>query len=214
MPVPFRNTPEENEAWFASEPDWMSRVGDGWKGTRFLGRGSKGVAGLWEYQPKNDPNAPAITQMVVKMSELDDFDEKFRKRIGGPKTAKDEGIIGEKLAQIGSPHLVRQYGGNRIGDEFSEMGRVVKLFLEYCPGGDLEQFFPKNAKELKNPKPPINEYTLWSIFRCMALAITALDRGTEDIKVPAWNGELNHTEFMHCDLKMDNGESPFRAVWV
>lgn len=114
------------------------------------------------------------------------------------------------LAKIGSPHLVRQYGGNRVGDSFGEMEEVVKLFLEFCPGGDLDQFLPTSEEDLKNPLPPIDEYDLWAMFHCMALGVTVLDRGTEDITAPAWNGDANHTEFMHCDLKMDNGESPFK----
>jgi serine/threonine protein kinase len=208
MNVAFRDS--DAKAWFESEPEWANRVGEGWKGTKILGRGSKGVAGLWEYRPENFDlsNAPTVRQMVVKMTELDDSDEQNRRRLEGPKTAFDEGNIGVKIAQIGSRHLVRQYGGSRLGDCFGEMGGVVKIFLEFCPGGDLEQFFPRNEEEERNPRLPIHEYDLWSLFHCMAVAIAAMERGTEDIKASSWNGELHDTEFMHCDLKMDNGKSP------
>jgi hypothetical protein len=43
MNVPFLDT--DAAAWFASEPQWRHRVGDGWKGVKILGNGSQGVAG-------------------------------------------------------------------------------------------------------------------------------------------------------------------------
>lgn len=208
MNVPFRDS--DAEAWFGSEPEWASRVGEGWKGTKILGKGSKGVAGLWEYRPENGDlsNAPAVRQMVVKMTQLDDSEEQGRRRLNGPKTAFDEGDFGVKISKIGSRHLVRQYGGNRLGDYFGEMDRVVKIFLEYCPGGDLDQFFPGSEEEGRNPRKPIHEYDLWTMFHCMAVAIAAMERGTEDINAVPWDGEEHDTEFMHCDLKMDNGKLP------
>lgn len=209
MPVAFRK--KDEAVWLASEPIWTTRVGKGWKGTRFLGKGSFGVCGLWEFQPDYASGAhsdsfelsafePDIKQVVIKMSEyLPDEPSAL-----GLKSGLDEGRFGALLALANSDHILRQFGTNMIGDSFEEIGDVVKIFLEYCPGGDLDQFLPRNEQEEANPKPLLQEPDLWALFYCLALGISVMDRGTETPQGPSpdwWDGTKR---LLHGDLKMDN----------
>jgi hypothetical protein len=209
MNAPFKDS--DAQAWFESEPQWQSRVDVGWKSTKLLGRGSTGVAGLWEYLPADAISSstaatvPKFKHVVVKMSPIDKFANLGRKRINGPLTAMDESNMGLKLSAIVARHVVHQYRGNRVGDSFGELDEVVQLFLEYCPGGDLDPFFPRTLEEVENPLPPLHEYHFWTLFHCMAVGIMAMDRRTEVVIEAARKGP-QATEFMHCDLKMDNSE--------
>ncbi|KAI9052629.1 hypothetical protein LZ554_003971 [Drepanopeziza brunnea f. sp. 'monogermtubi'] len=192
--LPFR--PQHEAAFLASEPTWRHRIGKGWHGTKFLGRGSFGVTGLWEYQG-NDPNPPALRHVVVKQSQLEVYMPG-----GGHRSALDEGNIGLTLSFIKAKHLVRQYGGNRLGDSFAEMGRVIRIFMEYCPGGDLSQFVPMGLAAMRKKPEPLSEMDCWTIFKCLALGVLAMDKRTEEpLDALEWNDD---EELMHCDLKCDN----------
>ncbi|KAE8445529.1 hypothetical protein EG329_013292 [Mollisiaceae sp. DMI_Dod_QoI] len=194
MALPFLVT--DKQKFLNSESQWTNRLGEGWKGTKFLGQGSFGVTGLWEYQGKyNDPKAPAIKQVVVKMAQM--FPGAFAE--DGDRSALEEGRIGRIIAGFGSNHLIRQFGGNRVGDHFSEMEDVVRIFLEYCPGGSLHQFLPQ-AENLT--PPPLHEADLWQIFDCMAKGVYAMERETEEYGADPYTG--TEQELMHCDLKPDN----------
>jgi hypothetical protein len=221
------------EKWLASEPQWTSRLGEGWKGTKFLGKGSFGIAGLWEYKGENlsqspddmdltpsqelsrspalfndltgsrRKDAPALRKVVVKQSEAEDTNWDYQWPLV-QKTPLDEGNRLAKLALLGSKHIIRQFGENKLGDTFRTMGKVVRIFLEYCPGGDLGQFVgpPDEPTKIR-----LLEVDIWAIFHCIALGLTVMDRGTEDIKAPAWRGNIKDTELVHYDIKPDNSKS-------
>jgi len=195
--------PQDEAVWLASEPTWTSRIGNGWR-IKVLGKGSFGVTGLWEYKG-GDSNAPAIKQVVVKQTQFAAYD--LGQKSFTSRSTLDEGNIGAQLAQIRSRHLIRQYGGNRLGDTFGGMDKVVRLFLEYCPGGDLNQFIPSSLEATGNIPPPLEELDVWQIFHCLAVGLMAMDKKTEDSYDTEWNGD--DVEIMHCDLKADNGELPF-----
>ncbi|KAF4635702.1 hypothetical protein G7Y89_g2395 [Cudoniella acicularis] len=138
---------------------------------------------LWEYQGPEGPMAPRLRKVVVKQSEAEEDPfapappEGFAK-----KTPFDEGIHLQNLAAIGSPHILRLYGGNRVGDRFQEMGPVVRLFLEFCEGGDLNKFVADPGRERKEPQLEVD---IWALFHCMAIGLMVMDRGTEDVAAPA-----------------------------
>jgi len=181
-----------------SSPQWKSSLGPGWIGTKLLGKGGFGVAGLFEYHGPAS-SAPAITQIVVKMSEaqlpLFPDPQVF------PKSKIDEGITLRRLAACKSQHIVRIYGGNRLGDRFGEMGEVVRIFLEYCPGGDVGRFLSGYGE---SPLEPLEEVDVWALFYCMALGVVVMARGTEDLKAEEWDGVEKFGELVHFDLKPDN----------
>jgi serine/threonine protein kinase len=199
--VPFRDS--DKLLFLASEPQWSQRLGEGWKGIRFLGRGAFGVVGLWEYQgDPTAPSAPKITKVVVKMSCDEPMDQ--ANLVFGTKSPFEEGWMLEQLAKAGSPHIIRQYGGNKIGDRFGDMDKVVRIFLEYCRGGDLDQFVgPVGGKA----EEPLSEVDLWTIFRCLAKGVAVLDRGTENPNEQAWDAPYpEFPEICHYDIKPDNSK--------
>ena len=179
------------DEWIATEPTWTSRIGAGWEG-KFLAKGGYGVVGAWTYVAPAE-TAPVVKDVVVKMSSFEDFAP--RERI------YDEGNILRTLATAGSRHIVRQFGGNRSGDNFGDMLGVVKIFLEYCPGGDLMQFLREYHDDER--KPPLHEVDVWAIFYCLALAVVVMDRGTENLTAQPWN-IVN--ELCHFDIKYDNSK--------
>lgn len=192
MALPFR---AGDEALFLTgDQGWRHGLGPGFKGKKFLGRGSFGVAGLWTYnQPLGHALRPSITSVVVKMSQIE---------LGGTdRDGLNEGAIGLILSKFQSPHLVRQFGGNRLGDRFYEMEDVVRIFLEYCPGGDLQQLMPD---ERNSEGTRLAEVDLWAIFHCLAKGTYALERRTERPGVAATVGQ--DMELLHHDLKLDNGK--------
>jgi serine/threonine protein kinase len=169
------------------------------EGGKFLGKGCFGIVGLWEYRG-DVLMAPEVTKVVVKQSADEPKDHIYN--VWGGKSAMDEGRILEMLGRLGSNHIIRQYGGNRVGDTFLEMGPVVRKFLEFCPGGDLNQLVSGFEQP---PQPVVDELHLWSIFNCLALGISVLDRGTENIHEAAWGGrQPDKPELCHFDIKSDN----------
>lgn len=210
LPFQVEGIGSDIEAWLASDSEWATPLGNYWKGKKFLGRGGYGVAGLWEYDGPDPP--PLIQQVVVKQAvrNIDPLDIDIG-QIGPGRSPLSEGIIGRKLDTAKSNHIVRQFGGNKLGSKFRELNYVVTLFLEFCPGGDMDQFLPRNQDEIDNPPPLLDEEDMWSIFNCMALGIAVMGRGTEDCQQAAWPGNNPNIEIMHGDLKPDNGRS-FRCV--
>ncbi|KUJ10905.1 kinase-like protein [Mollisia scopiformis] len=200
MALPFLQT--DKQKFLDSQAKWSKGLGEGWKGTKFLGMGCFGVTGLWEYQGGSLADLckkkPGITKVVVKMAQV--YPSAFDPKSG--RTALDEGEIGRIVTGFNSKHLIRQFGGNRVGDQFSEMEDVVRVFLEYCPGGSLHALLKQADSD--DPKP-IPEIDLWQIFDCLARGVYAMERETEEMNVPgapAYTGR--DEELMHCDLKPDN----------
>ncbi|KAF8857233.1 hypothetical protein BDZ45DRAFT_744619 [Acephala macrosclerotiorum] len=83
---------------------------------------------------------------------------------------------------------------------------VIKLFLEYCPGGDMLKMMESNrilnsGAKAERPKNPFLEADIWTVFNCLASGLSVMDRGTEDEFAPAWNRDA---EIAHNDLELDN----------
>jgi hypothetical protein len=175
--LPFRIEGPGNdiEAWLPSDSEWATSLGKDQKGRKFLGRGGYGVAGLWEYVGQDPP--PLIQHVVVKQTvqNINPLNVDSG-QIGPSKSPSSEGIIGKKLDQANSNHIVRQFGGNKLGSKFRDLSYAVTLFLEFCPGEDLDQFLPRNQAEIDNPLLLLDEEDIWSIFNCMALGIAVLGR--------------------------------------
>ncbi|KAH8592305.1 hypothetical protein B0O99DRAFT_674588 [Bisporella sp. PMI_857] len=113
----------------------LDRPEDGWKGVKFLGKGGYGIAGLWEYQGSGT-NAPQAKHVVIKQTS----DEEPPGPVRGNTTARTEGqILGLLSTTANTRHIVKQYGGNKLGDRWNSMEWVIRIFLEYCLGGDLER---------------------------------------------------------------------------
>lgn len=178
--------------WLKSEPEWKDRLGSDWNGVKLLGSGGFGVVGLWQYSSKGkhakDPRM--IKKVVVKQSDIVYNKEKTKTRSTG------EGTILEMLSQIKSKHIVRQYGP--LHKDIYASKDVVRIYLEYCPQGDLSRLMAKRMNRVGPAlveEPPIEEEDIWSVFHCLSLGISVLGRGTEDV-TKCWNKspELVHFE--------------------
>lgn len=113
----------DKQRFLDSELQWSNGLGEGWKGTKFLGKGCFGVTGLWEYKPKKGKlyhPRPVIQQVVVKMAQM------YPAAFTEGRSALDEGEIGRIVAGFKSKHLIRQFGGNRVVDRFSGMEDVCE----------------------------------------------------------------------------------------
>lgn len=143
MTLPF-NDSVDIQKFFDSEKEWKNRLGYSWTGTKFLGKGAAGVTALWEYRGLEEYKPP-LTQVVVKMSQevYDGLQDPNVK----PKDKYFEGEILERLSGARNGHIVRIFGGNRLGDRFGELGDTIKILLEFCPGGNLDRFLPQSMPE-------------------------------------------------------------------
>ncbi|CAG8951817.1 hypothetical protein HYFRA_00005621 [Hymenoscyphus fraxineus] len=189
------------DLWLQSDATWKESLGPEWYGRKIgvvLGRGGYGVVGLWQY---NGPGNPAVTQVAVKSTIIEYFDRK------NPKWLREGTIL--KMAQAAkSPHIIRLFGNQSrdraAGDIYSD---VIRLFMEFCPGGDLHNLYEERWAARKRgvlPEVPLLEADLWCIFHCLALGVGALDRGTEDLTSRApLSWDRNH-HIVHYDLKPEN----------
>lgn len=73
----------------------------------------------------------------------------------------------------GDPNLPRPHPhlpGNDVG----------RMYIEYCPGGDLEQMHEKNP-----PGRQWAEEEIWRLLECLARGAVVMDSGTENLQIPA-----------------------------
>lgn len=164
------------DEWLKSDNTWKDRLGQGWKGTKFLGQGSFGKVGLWEFEDANKPQ-PLITKVAIKQQEDNPFASEVE--------LEAEGRIMALLTTVRSRHLVRLYGQPKA--DIEDEKKVVRLFMEYCPGGDLTRLLEYIGRKTVAPKTPLGEADIWAMFYCLALGVAAIDRGTEDPDVEAWD---------------------------
>ncbi|TGO36606.1 hypothetical protein BHYA_0120g00310 [Botrytis hyacinthi] len=177
------------KVWQTREPQWKNRLGDGWKISKTLGAGAGGGASLWEW--RGDPrakNAPKLKQVVVKL--VYDGYEKYPDSYTG---LRGEAAFLDLLRKIPTKHIVHMYGPPKMDDR----GHVM-YFLEMCPGGALSSLLDKHIDQ--GLKFPVSETDMWSVFFCLAQAVTVLDRGTEDLSKKMWDKD----EIGHYDMITSN----------
>lgn len=114
--------------WIDTERYWKDRLGSGWKGKKFLGKGGFGIVGHWRYEG-SDRNQ-RVKDIAVK--------QVFNKSL------ENEVVFLKRLAEVGTPHIVKMYG-KLINDavfatDDVKAGDVQRLYLEFCPGGDLHNY--------------------------------------------------------------------------
>lgn len=191
--------------WLASSTRWKDGVGTGWVGTKLLGTGSQGVAGLWELPAGVQPEK-TTRKVVVKQA--------------GPGAV--EGLLREGgflslFAKAGIKHIVKMYRaviedkGQGTNEKFDRKKRVAKMFLEFCAGGDFSGFLttmlsyvypsqiPLLWRYLLMAAVPMPEQLVWLIFECLALGLYAMEYGTESMNDTKWDKEI-----VHFDLKPEN----------
>jgi serine/threonine protein kinase len=178
-------------------------------GQKNLGAGAFGIVGLWKYGGTEE-KAPEVKQVVVKMVlENQDWNSQPPITRWGPEqTGLTEALARSLKVLANLTHVIRQYGGPKVGDRFNEgMGRVVKQFLEFCPGGNVEELTGKFQDEDKSPMPRkaiYSEPDIWTMFYCLALGIVGMSLRTESPTDSEWQVVDQVEELCHFDIKPDN----------
>jgi hypothetical protein len=102
-----------------------------WRGTKYLGSGSFGMVGLWEYQGPN-PKTTKRRYVVVKQSST-----------ALPGSMKKEGEFLIQLRVVGSPHIANVLNTPQTVNSQAENidpawdNQVRRLIMEYCSVGGL-----------------------------------------------------------------------------
>lgn len=154
-----------------------SGLGHEWVGRRPLGAGGFGMAGLWE---KHDDDGTVIEQMVIKQIGA-------RKGIWEPEMPVEVKIM-RKMQETGCASVVQFIAYKRYLQD-----RVHRIYMEYCPHGDLKRLYKRYRKfRLYMPEP-----FLWDVFHQLVETAVAMRYGPAD-------GRWDDYEIVHLDIKPAN----------
>jgi hypothetical protein len=106
----------ENEHFLKSDIDTLGRE---WAGVKVNGRGGQGVVGLWEY--KGEEDSPGGRRVVVKETLC-------------YGNLRHERNMMNHVGRSGANHHVVRLIYHKEGNI---LGRIDRLILEYCEGGDV-----------------------------------------------------------------------------
>lgn len=187
--------------WLRRSQTWDGLDPKEWQARMVLGNGTNGVCGLWDYIG-NKPDMPK--HMVVKQctplpSAKSDLyvESEMLKALSSTGTAHVPRLYREFHLAGGTGVTGRnQFDGMPFGrpdavsidelytytDEWMETRLTARIYMEYCPGGDLSQW--KTTVRAADRQRVIPEEVLWRIFSSYAKAILVFETGTEDPSVP------------------------------
>jgi serine/threonine protein kinase len=171
-----------------------------WEPVRPLGQGGFGIVGLWE---KRDEQRRLVDSMAIKQQRY--MRGPVQELMTDSKTGlSKEAFIMYQLNQAGNENIIllRSFKDNDIE-------RLWRFYLEYSPGGDLEQLRSNYiAWNTYLPEP-----FLWHVFEGLASAASTLHTGPFN---DPYTGETLHRNLgmvIHLDLKPANillGDVPAR----
>jgi hypothetical protein len=128
--------------WLQTDQRWQNKVGKNWVAKKVLGRGGQGIVGWWTYQGPDRANR-TMNDIAVKQA----VHKSARGFFDG---LKSEAHFYSLFTESNSPHIVRMYRrlykepGHQTMD-FDE-GIIHRIFLEFCPGGDLNRWLENKAR--------------------------------------------------------------------
>ncbi|KUJ10621.1 kinase-like protein [Mollisia scopiformis] len=172
------------DSWLASAATWKDTLSNAWKGTKVLGRGTQGIAGLWS---RSDTEA-SIKHVVVKQA-------------NGLGDSEKEASFMELLNKANSRHIVKLYKHsvvessqgepNPFREAFSTNSTppamIARLYTEYCKGGGYGEIYWRS------------ERLIWRLFQCLVLGVAAMKNGNELLDGESWD-----TRVLHLDIKPGN----------
>lgn len=131
----------QNQAWLDSERLWQVRVGPGWVAQKVLGQGSEGIVGWWQYREiGGDENFLGLKNVAVKQNVM-------RYHVSNGRGLNQEAWFYRFLGRAQSQHIPKMYRelyqdvGRNTQD--ADRGPVERIFLEFCPGGDLQNLIDR-----------------------------------------------------------------------
>ncbi|KAK6007133.1 hypothetical protein QM012_006141 [Aureobasidium pullulans] len=162
-----------------------------WVGQKQLGTGGQGCAGLFV---RRDPATQRITErMVVKevwhgLKSISGDDSNDDYEFLGPKGDIPREQYMSMIMPKDSKNTI-QIWGHRLFPERN----CLRLYMEYCPGGDLKRLLePYQERSLAFPEP-----YLWKLFQDLARAVHAMDN-------PSGHGLKGDESVAHIDFKPGN----------
>ncbi|KAH7389112.1 hypothetical protein BKA64DRAFT_747724 [Cadophora sp. MPI-SDFR-AT-0126] len=200
--------PTDEEATYLEPKYWPRRHAGrraDWSAVKILGSGVSGAVVLWEWVGP-PTSAPRLTKVAVKnalkhKNQLTNEGRIMREL----ETARSEHIL--KL--LVPRHVLTPNMCTRRGLSHHWHGRTWQLVLEYCPGGNLDEFL--DMRKARNIR--FEERTLWSTFECLVDGCSVLEYGmelgydeTEETAfVPnTYDPNTSLTTVVHRDLKPAN----------
>lgn len=195
--LPFTPIPEilspQDQAQTLLFGGQRSGIAGKWKYRGTLGTGSWGHAALW--QKVDEKGEWMVDQLVIKEAYMpgDKFDQEsywvgslYRRIVKEEKISRDLSALGN-----GSESIVKSRGY-----AIYETLRMVRIYMEYCPHGDLEETIERYLA--RGNKVP--ERQVWCIFEALIDALCLLKCGglPGGTKRAGWKGIL------HRDLKPAN----------
>lgn len=124
--------PSAERQWLDSEIRWRRPVGPNWEAVKVLGQGGQGIVGHWTYKGK-DRDQRTMVDVAVKQASESNY--------GG--LYAEAHILG-MFSNSNNPHILKMYrrlyteaGGIGANTPVYNRGLIHRVFLEYCPGGDL-----------------------------------------------------------------------------
>ncbi|KAL2064718.1 hypothetical protein VTL71DRAFT_3856 [Oculimacula yallundae] len=191
-----KKTPRKRttDIWMASEKNWRHRVGKGWVPKKLLGKGTFGVVGHWTYVGP-DRESKSLKDLAVKQS------TKMKLLLRGYGLEVEAWAL-LHLGRAKSQHVLKMYRhlyeeeGQRTNS--FDVGLVHRIFLEYCPNGDLGDWL----RDRLDNNTSVPESEMWAIFHCLVRACLVMDTGSETVDSPApgWPRQ----QMVHFDLKLEN----------
>ncbi|KAF8851617.1 kinase-like protein [Acephala macrosclerotiorum] len=190
------------QAFLDTIPANLPATNQYWRGTKYIEGGNNVRLGVWEYQP------PAGVEDRKKK-----FKKVVVKELLKPKeelTLESDNLTRLKYAM--SPHILKtlcppeRYGLS--APEAKWEYTVKRLFLEYCPHGDLFDFM--EIRRLSQRRYDL--FTLWKMFECLVDGVCAMHYGDDPI-IPDPSGDADEflieaedawLNIVHFDIKPEN----------
>ncbi len=201
-----RFTTEEQHAWLKNSKHWAGLDATKWKGRKVIGAGGNGTVGLWDYIAGDNRMPPSIVIKQTDPSGAEGLQWESKLLRNATKTKSVHIIKLYKACHLeggtGSHHIFDPLPFNRGSGAYDPRKEVARMYMEYCPGGDLNEYVQRHRGR------PIPEEHLWRIFGCLARAFHVLEHGAEH---PAAYLK-NWRPICHFDVKPSNSKCSQVAV--
>ncbi|KAL8737972.1 MAG: hypothetical protein Q9181_001194 [Wetmoreana brouardii] len=168
----------------------------GWKGRKPLGRGTFGMAGMWEKELEDGSLDVGTLHSRVGRFSAKDIQQVVVKQIGPSEkqpwnpTKPMEATVLFNINLLPNPTGCVGYRGYQCYDQ----RQAHRIYMEYCPNGDLH----KLIKKYRTKRRLLPEAFIWDVFYNLALACQSL------ATTCCIRGHVGCSEFVHLDIKPAN----------
>lgn len=195
----------QQKKWLERSSVWPDMAANGYIGRKVLGAGAHAIVGVWE---NTQPLANLPKHVVVK--QVSDQQHQTWEAL------RVESKLLRDILRTNTEHIIKLYksayraGGTGTsaardplpfvpGQPWDPTLEVGRMYLEYCPEGDLNSQF----ENVISAGEDIPEEFIWRFLHCLASALIVLEKGMQD---PTPNGPpiAGWAPITHFDIKPDN----------